>query len=144
MGYYTEVKVKIKLRKDTPDNVLSLLGRVIIQGDLGHNKPMFGFEDVFVPDIDHIFFKCQRWYMLLLSTNFGGISGGKFYQEKENWIIDLHTEFKNYDDEVDKFIDWVSPFVLGRKKKQYVGWYKGENDSNRTNIYINRVCQVKF
>lgn len=54
------------------------------------------------------------------------------------WVIELDTEFKNYDGEINKFIEWISPFVVGRKRNQYIGWYKGEGPSERTNIYIQR------
>ncbi len=138
MGHYTELQCKIKLRKDTPDNVVSILKRVLIERDLGHDKVLFDTKDVFKPELDHDFFKCERWYMLFLSTNWGDIQGGKMYQEKEYLVVDLHTEFKNYDSEIDKFIDWITPFIVGRKKKQYVGWWQSESMDSRINIYIER------
>jgi len=141
MGHYTELQFKIKLRKDAPDNVVSILKRVLIERDLGHDKVLFDTKDVFKPELDHDFFKCERWYMLFLSTNWGDIQGGKMYQEKEYWVVDLHTEFKNYDSEIDKFIDWITPFIVGRKKKQYVGWWKSESMDSRINIYIEREAE---
>lgn len=139
MGYYTEFKFKAKLRNDTPDEVISLLKRVLIDGDLGiGDKVVFFHEDVFKPDIDHEFFKCTRWEALFLSKNWDEeMQGGKMYFNK-CWVIDIHTEFKNYDNEIDKFIDWISPFVAGRKKKQYVGYYRGEDLNFQVNLYINR------
>jgi hypothetical protein len=138
MGSYTELQCKIKLRKDTPENIIYLLKRVIINGDLGHDKSLFKTEDVFKPELNHKFFECDRWYMLFLSTNWSDIQGGKFYQQGGYWVIDLHTEFKNYDSEIDNFIDWITPFIVGRKKKQYVGWSKHEAMNQRDNIYIER------
>jgi hypothetical protein len=41
MGHYTELQCKIKLRKDTHDNVVSILKRVLIERDLGHDKALF-------------------------------------------------------------------------------------------------------
>jgi hypothetical protein len=99
MGYYTELKVKIKLKKDTPGSIIALLRRVIVDKDLGHNKTLFNAEDVFEPEPDHEFFKTERWCMLFISKNWGGIEGGRFYKENGHWVIDLHTEFKNYDSE---------------------------------------------
>ncbi len=139
MGSYTNLIFKAKLRKDTPDNVISLLKRVLIDHDLGlGDAKIFKTEDVFVPDIDNPFFKCDRWYMLFKSTNWDDtMQGGKFYEDKGYWILDLHTEFKNYENEIGLFVDWISPFVVGRKKKQYVGRWRWENEIEQ-NIYIER------
>jgi len=139
MGYYTELKFKAKLKQDTPENVVNILKRVINERDLGHGKELFNNEDVFKPELDHPFFKCGRWYMLFLSTNFNdGMKGGRFYEENGKWTISLHTEFKNYGSEIDNFFDWIKPFVVGRKKKQYVGYYRGEDAEAQTNLYVER------
>lgn len=139
MGHYTEFKFKCKLKKDTPDNIIKLLNRVINERDLGHDKVLFDTEDVFKPDLNHNFFKCGRWYMLFLCTNWDEtMQGSLFFQEKDYWVLDIHTEFKNYDSEIDEFIDWISPFTVGRKKKQYLGYWQGEQMDREYNIYINR------
>ena len=138
MGHYTELKCKLKLKKDTPEIVLSILKRVLIEKDLGHDKVLFDTNDVFKPELENDFLKCERWYMLFLSTNWSDIQGGKMYEDDGYNVIDLHTEFKNYDSEIDKFFEWISPFVVGRKKKEYVGWWRSESMNDRINIYIER------
>jgi len=139
MGYYTELKFKAKLRHDTPENVVNILKRVLVERNLGHEKVLFHTEDVFKPDLEHPFFKCERWYMLFLSTNWDDkMQGGKMYQEGGIWVIDLHTEFKNYDSEIEHFFDWVKPFIVGRKKKQFVGYWRGENMDYQCNLYVER------
>jgi len=139
MGFYTELKFKAKLKKDTPDDVINLLNRVINERDLGHDKVFFKSEDVFKPDLDHSFFKCPRWYMLFLSTNWDpDMQGGKFYEKDGRWVLDLYSEFKNYDSEISKFLEWISPYIVGRKKKQCVGYSKGESWDYRENLYVTR------
>jgi len=139
MGYYTKLKFKAKLKQDTPKDVINILKRVIVEQDLGHKKILFNNKDVFKPDLNHPFFKCERWYMLFLSTNWDNeMQGGKFYEKNGRWVLDLHTEFKNYDSEIDHFFDWIKPFIVGRKKKQYVGYYRGENKDRQYNLYVER------
>lgn len=137
MGYYTEFKFRAKLKKDTPENILTILDRVINKGDIGHNKTIFCSSDVFIPDSDNLFFKCERWYMLFLSTNWDDNKQGSiFHKDGDYYVLDIHTEFKNYDDEIEKFILWIEPYVVGRKKKRYVGYYKGESSDYVNNIYL--------
>ncbi len=139
MGYYTELKFKAKLKQDAPENVVNILKKVINEHNLGHDKTLFKSEDVFKPKLDHPFFKCERWYMLFLSTNWDDqMQGGKFYEENGRWVLDLHTEFKNYDSEIDHFFDWIKPFIVGRKKKQYVGYWRRESMDSRCNLYVER------
>jgi len=103
------------------------------------NKTLFKSKDVFKPELNHPFFKCERWYMLFLSTNWDDeMQGGKLYKENSRWVLDLHTEFKNYDGEIDHFFDWITPFVVGRRKKQYVGYWKNENIDYQINLYVER------
>ncbi len=137
MGSYTEFKFKAKLKKDTPDEVISVLKKVLIDRDLGHDKVMFHTEDVFKPIVQHPFFKCERWYMLFLSTNWDDqMQGGKMYEENGCWVLDIHAEFKNYDNEVDLFFDWIKPHIVGRRKKKYVGYWRHEHMHPQVNLYV--------
>lgn len=138
MGNYTELKFRAVLKEDTPKEVIELLNRVINEKNLGHDKQIFDTSDVFIPELNHRFFKCDRWYMLFLSTNWDDtMQGGKFYQEKGKWVIDLHTEFKNYDGEIGEFIDWITPYIIGENGK-CLGYYQTEVADEPINIYIER------
>ena len=140
MGFYTKFNFTARLNDSTPSPVIDLLNRVINERDLGHDKMFFKSEDVFKPEFDHCFFKCGRWYMLFLSCNFDDdLKGGVFQKKKDVWSIKIETEFKNYDGEIDLFIHWISPFIRGRKKKQYLGWSQTETGgSGQDHYYLNR------
>lgn len=139
MGHYTELKVKIKLRKDTPDEVINLLKRVILDKDLGVENTLFHSEEVFTPDIQHEFFECECWYMLFLSTNWSdSLEGSVFVELDKYYQLLIHTEFKNYDQEIQKFVDWINPYLIGHKKKQYIGYWRSENYNREINIYVER------
>jgi len=139
MGYYTELKFKATLKENTPPEIINLLKRVIIEGDLGIGDAVFfSSDEVFKPEFDHKFLKCERWYMMLISNDFGTTNGSKMFQQNGLWIIDLHTSFKNYDQEIDHFVNWISPYIIGHKKKKYVGWWRGEEMNYQINIYIER------
>lgn len=139
MGTYTRMQLQLKLKQDVPESVLGILKRVLIERDLGVESILFTHDQVFVPELDHDFFKIDSWYMLFLSTNWDDdLKGGNMYQEKGLWVIDLDVDFKDYGKKIDSFIDWITPYVLGRSKKQYVGWYRVEYYDYTINIYIER------
>ena len=145
MGHYTKLNVKIKLKKDTPENVINLIKRIVIDKDLGLsiNTTFFHSNDIFKPEFDHEFFKCERWYQLFIMNNFDSSKQSKFYFKNNRWILELNSEFKNYDSEIDHFIDWIKPYVSGRKKKQYIGWYLPEWTKERIYIHVLRDFNIK-
>jgi hypothetical protein len=140
MGNYTQLKIKLKFRKDTPQNVVDLFNRVIANNDLGLGDKcvLFDSDDVFKPEIDHQFFTCDRWYMLLTGGNGSDLEDNKFYKDGEYWALFLHTEFKNYDSELKYFLDWITLYVVGRKLKQHIGWCLPDWMNDRTEIFIKR------
>lgn len=145
MGTYTTVKMTIKLRNDTPKDIIALLHRVIVYRNLGlADRVIFKSKDVFKPEFEHDFFKCERWYMLFIANNFEPNIKSSFILKSDNefWqvrhdTLNIHSEYQNRDGELDAFIDWITPYVLGRKKKQYIGYYQVDC-RDRENIYIER------
>ena len=136
MGTYTELHLNLKLRKDIPVEIKYLFEKVVNNRDLEVNG-LFSSQDVFAPNINHQFFKCDRWYMLFLGNNFYeevGIS--KFIEDIYYYSLIINSEFKNYDNEINEFINFITPYTIGRKKKQYVGWSLREDCDKRENIYI--------
>lgn len=135
MGTYSEFYFKARLRKDTPKQVIDFLDKTINHKDIGLPEDTVFYHSSDVPkvNIEHEFFECPRWEMLFLSNNWSPelIKGSTF----KDYILEIHSEFKNYDGEIDKFIDWISPFIAGHKKKKYLGYEKGEWTNQRTNIY---------
>lgn len=115
MGYYTQLRFKATLKKETPESVINTFKQIILENSL----------------LDHEF------DTLCCGTNGEPIQGGLFYKQTGHWVIDLHTEFKNYNLQIDKFIHFILPYVIiGRKKYKYLGWFRGESDRTRSYIRI--------
>ena len=125
MGTYAEFYFKAKLRKDTHGKVLYTL------------QQLMAFE---LLKLNHEFFECERVEQLFHSTNGNDYCSGMSLTKQGDYpLLEIHTEFKNYDSEIEKFIDWISPYVVGRKKKQYVGYYNYNIwEIEKQNIYITR------
>ena len=54
MGTYTELHLKLKLKKDIPIEIEHLFEKVVNNRDLEING-LFSSQDVFIPNIDHQF-----------------------------------------------------------------------------------------
>jgi hypothetical protein len=118
MGYYTTFRSKITLKKDTPQAIITFFDDVI-------NKE--GLSDSYNNSFNHEFFKCERWQSLFHSINgCDDLSGSKYYKKGDYYVVETETEFKNYDKEIQLYFDFIAHYVVGRKKKIYLGKCKGE------------------
>ena len=62
--------------------------------------------------------------------------------------LEFECEFKNYDSEIEQFLDWIAPFVRLRygkrsrgRQRVWVGWYWPEEAEQRRNIFI-EACET--
>jgi hypothetical protein len=94
---YTEFVFKAIVSENAPENVKAIL-RGLFNGDA-----MIGILSA------HKFFDCKRWADVGRSHSYYHIpwSDSKY---KENRIFS-RSDLKNYDNEIEKFVDWVSPYL---------------------------------
>lgn len=122
MGMYTAISLGIELRKDTPDEVTELL-RCMVYGNYG------GQVGCKIPD--HPFFVCTRWQSLFRMDSY-------YFDYQTNWSFDLDeitrtwhlsgvSNLKNYDNEIDKFLDWINQYIH-QAACGHLGWTRYEED----------------
>ena len=98
MGMYTNFALKFSIDKNhlDYDHILSVLAHMV---GVDHRTPKS------MPD--HAFFSTSRWDIMA--------KGRKSFIDNldyMSWVdIMLIGEFKNYDGEIDLFIDWISPYI---------------------------------
>lgn len=124
MGMYTELLLKCIIKKDAPENVKQVV------------KFLFSKEEQ--PDVlpEHEFFQCDRWQCI------GSCSSYYHYPEAISSInvefdelyIFSRSDLKNYDSEIEKFIDWLNPYV-DTYEGMCIGWKWYEEDDQPTLIY---------
>lgn len=129
MGMYTELVLKCSIMEDVPDDVRLVLRHLFKQGAKPFNLP------------DHEFFKCPRW-------DFIG-SGSSFYHHPQAlthyWTghgdadnrggnLFSRSDLKNYDGEIEKFIDWLMPYI-DEEEGQCIGWSWYEEETEPTLLY---------
>lgn len=113
MGMYTELVLEIKIKQD--ERVIETLKYM-----LGKSKEC--------PAWEHKLFKTQRWsYMLNCdSPVFDGQTDSKLYLEKDECFLNVRSNFKDYDNEIAKFLDWINPYVL---TEGFLGYMRYEEDT---------------
>jgi len=127
MSYYTYFKFKIKLRKDTPLEVIHILCNSIDN-----------IDDMTYKKVNHSFFDQKRWMTLFHKNAFFEEEGYpclKVFPHSGNYELKLIGEINNGYDEINLFCDWISPYVMGHKKKRFLGESKGEEQKTCINHY---------
>lgn len=119
---YTELFIKCEMKSDLPKEVLNVL------------KYLFGDEDL-DPGIElpeHDFFKCERWRFIGngYSHYFAPFATSEF---RKNYLIS-RSDLKNYNDEIERFLDWVMPYIA-EPEGQFIGYHIYEESDTPTLIY---------
>ena len=130
MGMYTKINVILKIKQDTPQNVKTILHH-IFEGD--------GLEDLreLKLDIpDHKFFNegMRVWFPNSVGSEyFTGTANSKIkYRIISNqMVLHIDTDFKNYGDEIEHFLDWITPYV-DAYNNDFLGYSRYEECNNPT------------
>lgn len=127
MSHYTKICTKpLRLRKDTPTEVIDMLHQFINLQEYKHaglKAPLFElkrWQNLFIPNY---------WYPEPIFSR-SHVTG--------QWTLKIHTEVNYGYNEIAHFCYWISQYVTGHKPKEFIAWYKSEEDRRATNIYIYR------
>ena len=131
MGMYTELNLTFSLEKDTPIQVYNILNYMINGGkfifDIPNHK-LFNTEDL-------------RWEIMLNCTScyFTDIVASKIELHKcgDYTSVHCHSNFKNYEDEIELFIDWIKSYIHNHDgEKLFLGYSRYEEDENPILYYL--------
>ncbi len=129
MGMYTELVFACELKKDTPKEVIDILEYMV-----GNPR-----KDPIIPA--HELFSTSRWEWMFKSNSyyFDGDTHStlRFDDMSKAYVLTVRCNLKNYDNEIEKFIDWIKPYV--DKIDDYLefkGYYRYEENDKPTLIYI--------
>lgn len=127
MGNYTEILIKAKIKSCIPDNVRNILMHLF--------DSKIEFEDEYIKSIlpEHEFFKCPRWH--LVGTCCSSYHIPWIDSNYEDGYIFSRSDLKDYDDEIDKFFDWISDYIDGIPG-QCIGYKWHEYDDAPTLAYL--------
>jgi hypothetical protein len=125
MSYITEIKLKINLGKNTPPKLIEWIDKCI------DSTQKTQYED-------HPFFETERWQKIFATYGYDGYSKPTLTKVKNGYTLELHTDINYESEELNTFIDWIKPHILGRKKKVYLGWFERDSQFEKTNVYAYR------
>jgi len=121
MGMYTEIYVNVDLKKDLPPDVLAIL------------KAMCGDEDV-----NALKGKPSRWGYMFYSGSYytPNVSCRVLeYDDISNqWSLLGKGDIKNYEQEIEKFFEWIDPYV-DAESGEFIGYKRYEENLNPTLIW---------
>jgi len=127
MGTYTELNCAFALCKNTPQQIVDLLLYMTGQS---------GTEPESLPP--RPFFGDTRWDHMLrgASAFFEGdaCSTVRFDEYSGKYRVTIRCNFKNYDDEIEKFIAWVTPYI-DALQGDFLGYSRAETTEVPTLLY---------
>lgn len=128
MGMYTELDFNSRLRKDIAVGVLDTLGYM-----LGERED----EPTELPK--HPLFETERWRFMLQSDSYyfdADTHSTLRWDWQDDWYLNIRCNLKNYDSEIEHFIDWIMPH-LGEYhiEGDFLGFYRYEEDEEPNIIY---------
>lgn len=128
MGMYTELNIGVKLNeKAIADGVVEVLeymtGQRAVKTDPLPNHPLF---------------QTPRWQIMMNcgSAYFMGqpdskVIISKYYPDEDIWL-NVRTNLKNYDYEIELFLDWIQPYI---EYEEFIGYMRYEEFERPTLIY---------
>ena len=126
MGNYTALNCAFELKKDTPQTVLDIL-RYMADGT-GYLPPL----------PDHPLFACHRWRSLFTCDSYyfddQTHTDVLFDDCTDTWYVSVRSNLKNYDGEIGKFFDWVTPYI-DKMDGEFVGYHRYEQNEVPTLVF---------
>lgn len=117
MGHYTQFHFTAEIHADTAESVLTTLDYLCTKAPfkLLRNVPQARF------------FSCPRWDIIATGaySNFTDLTRSSFFFDHNYGFYNLliHSEFKNYNNEIREFLHWMHPFTY---HKGFSGYYVEE------------------
>lgn len=127
MGMYTELVLKCQIKEDAPADVKSVIAHMFCGDDAPEKLP------------DHPFFGLTRWNFIGSCSSFYHhpevVNSCPKFDYTESQYIFSRSDIKNYDGEIESFIDWLKPYI-DAPEGQCIGWLWYEEEQQPTLIII--------
>lgn len=122
MGMYTELKIKVELKKDIQPEIINWI-KQCSEYDVNEDE---------VPDImrgrlselngDSAYFDEEPYIYLT--------------EDDEKYTLDLCTNIKNYENEIQTFLDFIDEWIVKENSSGHI-WYEERDYENREILFKN-------
>ena len=145
MGMYTKVNLIIPIKNETEKNVKDILIAMFDGLDVEEMEA----KQLEIPK--HKLFEDGRrvWFPA---------SGGSYYFTgtvnskikytsdvgENQMVLHIDTDFKNYNDEIKLFLDWICPYIDEEHLYRFLGYYQYEEDTNPTLCFYGKDKILQF
>ncbi|WP_195536352.1 hypothetical protein [Bacillus paralicheniformis] len=130
MGMYTELVCAFELIEETPSYIIETLEFMSGQRDEQPNE---------LPD-HKLFSEGSRWKWMLQSDSY-------YFDRKTHseivsdtlvggCYVTIRCNLKNYDNEIEHFIEWISPFIYKKDENYFIGYKRYEEDNEPELIFV--------
>jgi hypothetical protein len=119
MGMYTEFVLSCQIMEQHTDAVNVIKMMVGDAGNVHWERP------------NHAFFSCDRWMQLFHSSSHyftpRSVCLFEYDDISKTWCLIVNSSLKNYSNEIEEFIDWLSPYLYN-ELDDMIGYSRYEED----------------
>lgn len=127
MGTYTELYICCEISNQAPEKVYEVLNYLFNRNKNPVEPP------------EHPFFTKERWSLIGSGSSYSfcpfAVSSFKFDEITKTFYLTSRSELKNYDNEIQEFVEWLKPYIVGYVG-QHIGHIKFESSDEIDIIYI--------
>ena len=106
MSYYTVFKISLILKNNLPEKIINTLKYAFNDEYYDDDEKIEFLEKLFgsysrIPE----FFKAARWTFMTKGGD------NRLFLEDKSYLLEIDSEFQNRDNEIDKFLCFIRPYV---------------------------------
>jgi len=126
MGMYTEIYINVDLKEETPDDIIKVLKAMCgMLPDQECSEVLVDYPDRWV-----CLFSDMSYYTPCTSCRFLN-----FDKISNKWSLLGKGDIKNYEGEIEKFFEWIMPYVDGYPG-DFIGYSRYEEDQKPTLMFL--------
>lgn len=114
MGYYTEINFGARLKENTPKIIIDTLRYAADRGKVECDKNLESDDPVLIAD-ENLMETYNLWNIMHSCSYYFGISDSisKMWYDScgKFWMLSFRANCKNYDGRLEKFVEWIKPYV---------------------------------